>query len=98
MIAGAAPTKVVVARLAFRSVLRETSAFGVRRHAAERRKLRREFTTVKTPFGEVTVKLGKLDGKIVQAAPEFESYKKAAELASVLLKQVYDAAIRELKP
>jgi pyridinium-3,5-bisthiocarboxylic acid mononucleotide nickel chelatase len=78
-------------------ILRETSAFGVRRHAAERRKLRREFTTVKTPFGEVTVKLGKLDGKIVQAAPEFESCKKAADKAGMPLKQVYAAAIGQLK-
>jgi uncharacterized protein (TIGR00299 family) protein len=78
------------------SILRETSAFGVRRYLAERRKLRREFTTVKTPFGEVTVKIGKLDGKIVQAAPEFESCKKLADSAKVPLKQVYDAAIKAL--
>jgi uncharacterized protein (TIGR00299 family) protein len=77
-------------------ILRETSAFGVRRHLTERRKLRREFTTVKTPFGEVTVKIGKLDGKIVQAAPEFESCKKAAEAAKVALKQVYEAALKQL--
>jgi len=75
-------------------ILRETSAFGVRRHPAERRKLRREFTTVKTPFGEVTVKIGKLDGKIVQAAPEFESCRKVAEQAKVPLKQVYEAAVK----
>jgi uncharacterized protein (TIGR00299 family) protein len=74
-------------------ILRETSAFGVRRHLAERRKLRREFMTVKTPFGEVTVKLGKLNGKVVQAAPEFESCRKIAEQAKVPLKQVYDAAL-----
>jgi len=74
-------------------ILRETSAFGVRRHSAERRKLHREFTTVKTSFGEVTVKIGKLDGKIVQAAPEFESCKKAAEKAGVPLKEVYEAAL-----
>jgi len=78
-------------------ILRETSAFGVRRHSAERRKLRREFVTVKTPFGEVTVKLGKLDGKVVQAAPEFESCKKAAEHAKVPLKQVYETALTALK-
>jgi hypothetical protein len=77
-------------------MLRETSAFGVRRHSAERRKLRREFTTVKTSFGEVTVKLGKLDGKVVQAAPEFESCKKIAEKVGVPLKQVYEAAMKEL--
>jgi pyridinium-3,5-bisthiocarboxylic acid mononucleotide nickel chelatase len=77
-------------------ILRETSAFGVRRRSAERRKLRREFTTVKTPFGEVTVKIGKLDGKIVQVAPEFESCRKVAEAAKAPLKQVYEAALRQL--
>lgn len=75
-------------------MLRETSAFGVRRHIAERRKLRREFTTVKTVYGEVQVKLGKLDGKIVQASPEHESCKRLAEQANVPLKAVYEAAVR----
>ena len=59
-------------------ILRETTAFGVRKTIAERRKLRREFAQVNTPFGEVTVKIGRLGGKVVQAAPEFESAKKIA--------------------
>ncbi len=75
-------------------LLRETSAFGIRRYAAERRKLRREFATVQTPYGSVTVKLGKLDGKVLQAAPEFESCKKLAEQANVPIKEVYEAALR----
>ena len=78
--------------------LKETTAFGVRRHLAERRKLRREFRTVKTSFGDVTVKLGKLDGQVVQSAPEFESCKRAAEQAGVPLKQVYEAANRAVQP
>jgi uncharacterized protein (TIGR00299 family) protein len=78
-------------------ILRETSSFGVRRYSAERRKLRREFTSVKTPHGEVTVKIGKLDGRVVQVAPEFESCKKIAEQAKVPLKQVYDAAAKAVK-
>jgi uncharacterized protein (TIGR00299 family) protein len=73
-------------------ILRETTAFGVRRTIAERRKLRREFATVKTKYGNVTVKLGKLNGKIVQAAPEFESCKRLAARKKVPLKQVYAAA------
>jgi uncharacterized protein (TIGR00299 family) protein len=77
-------------------ILRETSAFGVRRTMAERRKLRREFAGVETQFGKVTVKLGKLNGQIVQAAPEFESCKKVAARAKVALKQVHEAAIRAL--
>jgi uncharacterized protein (TIGR00299 family) protein len=78
-------------------LLRETSAFGVRRYITERRKLRREFTQVKTSFGEVTIKLGKLGGKIVQAAPEFESCKKLANQAKVPLREVYEAALKSLK-
>ena len=38
----------------------------MRRTLTERRKLQRETKTVTTPHGEVTVKLGKLNGEIVQ--------------------------------
>ncbi len=78
-------------------MLRETSAFGVRRSLSERRKLQREFVTVKTSFGDVTVKVGKLNGKVIQAAPEYESCKKIADQSSVTLKAVYDAAIKNFK-
>ena len=78
-------------------MLRETRAFGVRRTLSERRKLQREFVKVKTPYGEVTVKTGKLNGKIVQAAPEYESCKKLAEQGKVPLKAVYDAALKNFK-
>lgn len=73
-------------------LLRETSTFGVRRSTAERRKLAREFLEVKTPFGTLPIKVGKLDGKIVQAAPEFEACRQLSEKAGVPLKEVYDAA------
>jgi len=78
-------------------ILTETSAFGVRRTMAERRKLRREFAKVKTPYGEVAVKVGRLGGKVVQAAPEFESCQKLAARAKVPLKRIYEAAITKVK-
>jgi uncharacterized protein (TIGR00299 family) protein len=78
-------------------ILRETSAFGVRRTMAERRKLRREFTKIKTPFGEVTLKIGRLNGKVVQAAPEFESCKKLAVRAKIPLKRIYEAVLKTIK-
>jgi uncharacterized protein (TIGR00299 family) protein len=77
-------------------MLRETTAFGLRRTIAERRKLRRELTTVKTKFGPVTVKLGKLNGKVVQAAPEFESCKKIAAQKKLPLRQIYEATSKAL--
>ena len=72
-------------------ILRETTAFGVRRTIAERRKLRRKFVEVKTAFGKVTVKIGELGGKVVQAVPEFESAKKLAAQTKTPVKQVYEA-------
>jgi len=75
-------------------ILKQTSSFGVRRYSAERRKLRREVVDVSTPFGKVAVKLGRLDGHVVQAAPEFEACRKLAADAAVPLKTVYDAAVK----
>jgi hypothetical protein len=72
-------------------LLRETSAFGVRRTAAERRKLLREVTQVTTPFGQATVKLGRLNGQVLHATPEFESCKQLARQAKVPLRTVYEA-------
>jgi hypothetical protein len=77
-------------------ILRETTAFGVRRSVAERRKLRREFRQVSTPFGVVTVKVGLLNGCVLQAAPEYESCRQVAAQGRLPLKQVYEAAIRAL--
>ncbi|NBV24144.1 MAG: nickel pincer cofactor biosynthesis protein LarC [Proteobacteria bacterium] len=74
-------------------ILRETSAFGVRRTLAERRKLKREFITVKLPAGEVTVKLGWLDGAAVQVAPEFEACRQVAAKSGLPLKAIYEAAL-----
>ncbi|MEY2407663.1 MAG: pyridinium-3,5-bisthiocarboxylic acid mononucleotide nickel chelatase [Verrucomicrobiota bacterium] len=78
-------------------MLRETTAFGVRRQTAGRRKLRREIIEVSTPFGPAKIKLGRLDGQVVQAAPEFESCRETALRSNVSIKQIYEAAIRALK-
>ena len=75
-------------------MLRETTAFGVRRTLAERRKLRREIVKVKTPHGTVDVKLGRLNGRIVQAKPEYESCRKLALRVDLPLHRIREAALR----
>ena len=78
-------------------ILRETSALGVRRHNAERRKLQREQQTVDTPLGRVRVKVGRLNGEIVQASPEYESCREISANKNVPLKDVYVAAQKALE-
>lgn len=77
-------------------LLTETTAFGVRRSLVERRKLQREIVEVKTEFGSVRMKLGRLDGRIVQAAPEYESCKSVAAMAGASVREVYEAAKKAL--
>lgn len=77
-------------------LLVETTAFGVRRTVAQRRKLQRDHIAVKTPYGTVQVKRGLLNGKVVQAAPEYESCKGVAAMAGVPVKEVFEAARRLL--
>lgn len=75
-----------------RLILTETSAFGVRQTLATRRKLRREFRAVETPYGPVRLKLGFLDGAVVHATPEFEDCRRLAMEASVPILAVFAAA------
>jgi uncharacterized protein (DUF111 family) len=41
--------------------------------------------------------LGRLDGRVIQAAPEFESCKQLAAATNLPLKEIYDAALRSLQ-
>ena|SRR5579862_2037473 len=75
-------------------LLTHTTSFGVRIHEAQRRKLRREIVKVKTQFGEIDVKVGRLGGNIVTRSPEFESCKQAAARCKISVKDVYNEATR----
>ncbi|MCZ6688448.1 MAG: nickel pincer cofactor biosynthesis protein LarC [Planctomycetota bacterium] len=75
-------------------LLRETTTFGLRRHAAERTCLDRRTERVKTRYGTVRVKVGLLGGDVVTRSPEFEDCRKLADRAGVPLKRVYEAALR----
>jgi uncharacterized protein (TIGR00299 family) protein len=75
-------------------LLTHTTSFGLRVHEAQRRKLAREIVKVKTRFGEIEVKVGRLGGKIVARSPEFESCKQTAAKFNVSVKEVHGEAAR----
>jgi uncharacterized protein (TIGR00299 family) protein len=76
-----------------RLILRETSTLGMRIRRDERSCLERHHVAVQTPYGEIRMKIGKLDGEVMNAAPEFEDCRAAAVRCVVPLKQVQQAAI-----
>lgn len=74
-------------------LLRETSTLGVRIRREGRVCLERSHTTVATTFGDIRIKIGTRDGEELNAAPEFEDCRAAAQKYSVPVKQVMQAAL-----
>ena len=80
-----------------RLLFAETTTIGVRITEARRKVLDRELVTVETAYGAVRMKIARLEGEIVNAAPEFEDCRRLADEKSVPLKDVMQAAYSELK-
>jgi len=74
------------------AVFRETTTFGLRRTRVDRTKLQREHVAVETPFGSVRVKVGRREGRVVTALPEYEDCLRLAGQQGVAFREVYEAA------
>lgn len=73
-------------------IFRETTTFGVRVYRTKREKLLTEIKTVRTKYGNVPVKIGKLGKKIITVSPEYEDCKRLAERKGIPIKDIYEAA------
>lgn len=74
-------------------LLRFSSTFGVRSRRMRRQILPREILTVQTRFGEVHVKVGRLQGRPIHLAPEYEDCRRLAETGKVPASEVMTAAV-----
>ncbi len=75
-------------------IFRETTSFGVRMDRVDRLKLERRIETVRTAYGDVSVKIGLLGGETVQVSPEFESCKALSEKSGQPIRTIYEAAVQ----
>src|SRR5690348_4979660 len=78
-------------------VFAETTTFGARTYRAQRRTLPRESISVRTRYGDVRMKLSRVNGTVQHAAPEYDDCKKLAEQHHVPLHQVIDEAKRNFE-
>lgn len=69
-------------------LFRETTTLGVRSYEARRRVLARETVSVETRLGSVRMKLARMNGSVLNAAPEYEDCRRIAAERGVPLKQV----------
>jgi hypothetical protein len=78
-------------------VFRETTTIGVRTYEARRKTLDREFVPVETPFGSVRMKISRMNGSVLNAAPEYEDCQRIAKEKGIPLKQVIASASFEFQ-
>lgn len=69
-------------------LFRETTTLGVRHSSVQRRALQRESVSVETSLGPIRMKIARLNGHILNAAPEYEDCQKVAAERAIPLKQV----------
>jgi uncharacterized protein (TIGR00299 family) protein len=74
-------------------LLTHTSTFGVRHQKMQRTVLEREINSVETCYGQVSIKLGYLNGELVKVSPEYESLVTIAKSCNVSLRKVERAAL-----
>jgi len=75
-------------------IFAETTTFGARSYRAQRRVLPREWVNVATDYGDVRVKVSRVNGRILHVAPEFDDCRKLAVEKNVPLQRVIAEAMR----
>ncbi len=70
-----------------------SSTFGLRSYKVAKSMLRREIVKVKTRHGEITVKNGYLNNRIIKSKPEYEDCRQLAKINNVSIQDIY-ASIR----
>jgi pyridinium-3,5-bisthiocarboxylic acid mononucleotide nickel chelatase len=78
-------------------IFAETTTLGARTYTAQRRTLPRETVNVHTQYGDVHVKLARVNGNIRHVAPEYEDCRRLASEKNVPLQQVINEALRSFE-
>jgi uncharacterized protein (TIGR00299 family) protein len=75
-------------------IFAETTTFGARTYRAQRRVLPREWVNVATDYGDVRIKVSRVNGRILHVAPEYDDCRKLAVEKNVPLQKVIAEAMR----
>ena len=75
-------------------IFAETTTLGVRRREEVRQTLARRWENVRTPWGEVRIKIASMNGTVTNYAPEYEDCRRIAAEHRVPLKTVMQEAAR----
>ncbi len=74
-------------------IFAETTTLGARTYRAGRRTLPREFVSVSTDFGDVRIKISRMNGRILHVQPEYDDCRRLAVEKNVPLQRVISEAL-----
>jgi uncharacterized protein (TIGR00299 family) protein len=80
-----------------RIIFRETTTIGIRRYPVERITLDREFVEAETEYGQVRIKVSRMEGQVVNFVPEYEDCARIARATGIPLKTIQLLAITQYK-
>lgn len=76
-------------------IFEETTSIGVRKYKVEKIMLSREFSKVKTQYGDITIKKSYYKGKLIKYKPEYEECRSVAKENSIAIEKVYKEVYKE---
>lgn len=76
-------------------IFEETTSIGVRKYKVEKIMLNREFSKIKTEYGDITIKKAYYKGKLVKYKPEYEECRTIAKEKNISIDKVYKAVCKQ---
>ena len=76
-------------------IFEETTSIGVRKYSVEKIMLNRDFSKVRTEYGDITIKKAYYKGKLVKYKPEYEECKAIAREKNIPLDKIYKAVYKQ---
>jgi len=75
-------------------IFKETTSLGIRRSRVDKIMLNREFSKIKTLYGEITVKKSYFRGEMIKFKAEYEDCKRISDENSIPISEVYKEVYR----
>jgi len=79
-------------------IFKETTSIGIRKLKVDKIMLPRDFVTIKTQYGDVTVKNTYYQGEKVKYKPEYEDCKRIANEKNIPIARVYQEVCKMVEP
>lgn len=78
-------------------IFKETTSIGCRKYEVEKVMLHRDFSKIKTSYGEITVKYSYYNGEMIKYKPEYEECKKIANEKDIPIIEIYREVCKRIE-